>query len=132
MKNYSVIGHKMIKQSEQSLSRQVVQYLRLSKVMFFHPANESRRTIWEQKQFKDNGGIAGTPDLCLMFNCGRLVFLELKTETGRQSPTQKEFQANAESRGFNYYIARNLDNVIELLKKEKANECRNLLCTSRK
>lgn len=121
----------MIKQSEQNLSRQVVQYLRFSKIMFFHPANESRRTIWEQKQFKDNGGIAGTPDLCLMFNNGRLVFLELKTESGRQSPAQKEFQANAESLGFNYFIARNLDNVVELLKKEKQNECRSLFCADR-
>lgn len=109
----------MKNQLEQILSKQVVQYLQLSGIMFFHPANESKRTFWEQKQFKDNGGIAGVPDLCLMFPNGRMVFLELKTPTGRQSPAQKEFETKAIKLGYDYFIARTIDDVIGLIQDEK-------------
>jgi len=55
--------------------------------------------------------VRGVPDiLVLAFNT--IVFVECKTDTGKQSEAQKEFQAEVESRGYTYILARSVDDVI--------------------
>ena len=60
------------------------------------------------------GCMAGVPDL-LFFYRGQLHGIELKTEKGRQSPKQKEFQAKFEKEGGQYYIVRSVDNFVSLV-----------------
>lgn len=50
----------------------------------------------------------GASDL-LVIHFGQVIFIENKTENGRQSNHQKEFQQHVESLGFPYYICRSLE-----------------------
>lgn len=52
------------------------------------------------------GVIAGVADMCFLVECG-VIWIEWKTETGKQSPDQKQFEALVRSLGHQYYIVRN-------------------------
>ncbi len=93
---------------EMELSKQVCRLLDYHKFWYFHPCNESRRTPWEQRAFKANGGKPGVPDLVIVLQHGRVHWVELKTPTGRQSSHQKLFQEVVERRGHKYEIWRSV------------------------
>lgn len=42
---------------------------------------------------------------------GRVMFIELKTKTGRQGKKQKEFQADLESAGGEYLLCRGIEDL---------------------
>ncbi len=56
---------------------------------------------------KGKGLIAGRSDFDFYWN-QTVYFIEMKTETGIQSPEQKAFQRVVENSGFEYTICRNL------------------------
>ena len=45
----------------------------------------------------------------------RIIFLELKSETGRQSPEQKDFQQLVEAQGAEYYIIKSIADIEEVV-----------------
>jgi len=45
----------------------------------------------------------------------RIVYLELKTPAGKQSPSQVKFEARCNAHGVDYRLARSLDDVITLV-----------------
>lgn len=56
----------------------------------------------------------GFPDLTAMRD-GQTVYIEVKTETGRQSQYQKDFQRICKSHGCKYILARSVRDIDELL-----------------
>ena len=64
-----------------------------------------------------NIGLPGEADLTLFQKGGKTVFIEVKTPTGRQSKQQRVFQRRVEELGFEYIIARDLEDIKELVKK---------------
>lgn len=56
----------------------------------------------------------GFPDLTAMKD-GKTVYIEVKTETGRQSDYQKYFQKVCENHGCKYILARSTADIAELL-----------------
>lgn len=58
---------------------------------------------------------AGISDLIVIGN-NRIIFLEIKTKTGRQSKSQKEFQAICEKYGVIYRVARSVKEAIKIVK----------------
>ena len=44
-----------------------------------------------------------------------IIFMELKTETGKQSGSQKAFQKMVEERGYTYIVARSLTEAVNSL-----------------
>ena len=56
----------------------------------------------------------GLADLTAMKD-GQVVFVEIKTETGRQSPDQVQFQKDCEAHGVTYILARSVQDVSSLL-----------------
>lgn len=56
----------------------------------------------------------GLADLTAMRN-GEVVFIEVKTEKGRQSPEQLQFQKDCESHGVKYMVARSVNDIADLL-----------------
>ena len=58
----------------------------------------------------------GRSDLALYY-MGKAYFLELKDDTGRQKPEQKEWQAKMEAHGFEYVVLRSLDEFKNFLIK---------------
>lgn len=69
--------------------------------------NNSKNKI-DGSRNRAKGLTVGRSDLELNFK-GKTTFIELKTESGVQSPDQKAWQTLMESHGFEYYIIRNLD-----------------------
>jgi hypothetical protein len=76
--------------------------------LLFHVNNKARNKI-EGNKFKSLGVIAGVTDLIYLKPGGRPIFVELKTEEGKQSPQQKEWQKTVESAGYDYRICRDLE-----------------------
>jgi hypothetical protein len=65
-------------------------------------------------RLKAAGMRSGAPDLLLVLS-GRAYGLELKTDRGRQSPAQKEVETQWEDAGGDYFVARGLDEALDIL-----------------
>ena len=66
------------------------------------------------KRNKDMGVIRGRSDLVLYF-ASTATHIELKTDKGRQSQAQKDWQQLIESQGFKYYIIRSIEKFVKLI-----------------
>ncbi|OQB03122.1 MAG: VRR-NUC domain protein [Parcubacteria group bacterium ADurb.Bin216] len=67
----------------------------------------------------------GLADLTIIKD-SRVIMLEVKTENGKQSDGQIEFQENWEKHGGEYYVVRSIqdvDNIISPTNKYKCNHC---------
>lgn len=99
--------------SEDQLQISVIDYLRLSlpkSAIVFHCPNGGQRNAREGAKFKRMGVLAGIPDVCILYN-GQAYFIELKTQRGILSPTQKELHQRFRESGFWIEICRNLSDV---------------------
>ena len=83
--------------------------------LLFHCQQKARNKI-EGNRFKAMGVIPGVSDFIYLKPGGRPMFIELKTDTGSQSPAQKEWQAKIESAGYEYIICRDLETFKNILK----------------
>ena len=59
---------------------------------------------------------SGASDLIVLFP-NRAIFCEVKTPTGVQSESQKDFQEQVEKLGFEYILVRSLDDFKRLINK---------------
>jgi hypothetical protein len=50
-----------------------------------------------------------------MIHFGNVYFIEVKTDVGRQSDKQKEFQTLVENQGFKYYLIKSLEKFKEIV-----------------
>lgn len=77
------------------------------KGLIFAVPNGGSRNVIEAKKLKSTGLLAGASDLIVLLQ-DKCFFVEIKTETGRQSEAQKEFEKRVKSLGFNYLLIRSL------------------------
>jgi hypothetical protein len=75
--------------------------------LFFKIKNEGTNAITGMRD-KSTGLIPGVADSCLLHE-GKAYFIEFKTEIGKQSDKQKNWQAQIEADGHKYFICRSLD-----------------------
>lgn len=68
---------------------------------------------------KNMGVTAGAADTALFLPRGgyHALFIEFKTEIGRQSDAQKLFQKNVEAQGYKYIVVRSLEDFKEEMEK---------------
>ena len=87
-----------------------LQYPQLARLLH-HSPNGGRRDAREGARFKQMGTQAGFPDLILLVAAQgyHALLLELKTRTGRQQDSQKEYQQLAEAQGYRYVVIRSLE-----------------------
>ena len=111
--------------------RHLEDQLQISCVMYFefkhrkiarllhHSPNGGKRNAKEAARFKAMGVRAGFPDLILLLPNSQYHFLaiELKTDKGRQSDYQKEYQQLIESVGGKYVVVRSLDEFIKVVEE---------------
>lgn len=62
-------------------------------------------------------GTPGVPDRIIITKTGRIIFAELKTETGRLSKIQRYVVGEMQKRGADVRVIKGLDSVKELLKE---------------
>lgn len=75
--------------------------------LIFSVPNDSINAI-ETKRKVNTGLLKGVSDLIVITPNGKILFIEIKTETGIQSPAQKDFQARITSLNYEYHLVRSL------------------------
>lgn len=90
-----------------------LKYRKYAELLYAVP-NGSKRDAITGKALKDEGVLAGVSDLNLdvpnRFYHG--LRIEMKTKSGRQQPSQKQFQINVEKMGYKYVICRSFDDFM--------------------
>lgn len=71
-------------------------------------------------RLKAMGMVAGVSDLVFFAPDGQVFAIEVKTDTGRQQPVQKDWQRKVESVGIKYVIVRSVEDFEELVMAELA------------
>ena len=87
------------KLTETDIKRQIKDYLTIKGWFHFHV-------------LQGMGAYKGIPDRIAMKD-HRILFLEVKRPNGKQSEYQREFQENVEKHGFEYVVAKSVDDLIE-------------------
>lgn len=91
--------------------------------LFFAVPNGGARNAWTGKVMKDEGVRSGVADLILLVprNGYAALAIEMKTPTGKQSQSQKEFERLCKKYLTKYAICRSLDEfksvVVEYLEE---------------
>jgi hypothetical protein len=111
----------MLKVSEAALHRSIVEWLALALPtgsVFHHSPNEGKHLVQYRVQQKYLGVRPGWPDLEIFCHPAgwlgddwRPVFLEIKTRSGRLTPTQREVMAALRDVGCHAEIVRSLDDT---------------------
>lgn len=83
--------------------------------VIFSVPNGGLRNKREAAKFKATGLIAGVSDLIILKPV-ETIFIEVKTEKGKQSDVQKIFEQKVNALGFRYVIVRSLDDFKNQLK----------------
>lgn len=86
-----------------------------SYLCFACPNGGSRNPI-EAIHMKKSGVLSGVSDLIVIAD-RKVLFVEMKTKTGRQSEKQRLFQSDVEHLGFEYKICRSLESFQSTVEK---------------
>lgn len=107
----------MRSQDEHMIQVAITQYLGFMNYPFFAIPNGGQRHPGVARKLKAEGVQAGVADLFIMIpNANRNgLFVEVKTATGKQSESQKQFQAKCTLWNYAYVLVRSLDDMIQIL-----------------
>jgi hypothetical protein len=99
---------------ESNIQKNSVIWFRLQypQYLCFAVPNGGTRNAREAAIMKGEGVLAGVSDLVIIAK-NKIAFVEMKTEKGKQTETQIQFQNKIENLGFSYFICRSLDDFIE-------------------
>lgn len=91
-----------------------LQYPKLALLLFAVPNGGARRRI-EGAIMKAEGVTKGVSDLLLLFPAKHYhgLCIEMKTEKGKQQPSQKIWQRAVEDAGYKYVICRSFEDFME-------------------
>lgn len=94
-----------------------LQYPRLAGLLFSVP-NGAKRSRVTGAILKAEGALPGVSDLILLYPSNGCPYLciEMKTEIGRQSEAQKEFQKAVQDAGGRYELVRTFESFVSLIK----------------
>ena len=81
--------------------------------LIFSVPNDSKDAK-EQMRKISTGLYAGVSDL-IIIHFGKVLFVEVKNDKGRQSDKQKDFQQLIEAQGFKYYLVRSLEELKQII-----------------
>lgn len=98
----------MQKGEEYSLQQGCVKWMRLQYPNYLCFSVPMEATYRNKTYFAGIGAMAGVSDLIVVLP-NKILFIEMKSKTGRQSVEQKQFQHHIEQLGFTYYIIRSFD-----------------------
>ena len=76
--------------------------------------NNTPRNKIDCARLKAMGMVAGVSDMIYIGSNG-VVFIEFKTDKGRQTPEQKAFEEQCERLGYEYHVVRSFDTFKTLI-----------------
>lgn len=80
--------------------------------------NGGTRNVIEAMTMKSTGLLPGASDLIVIHN-GILMWVEVKTETGKLSKEQLSFQSRVEALGYTYRVVRSLEQFKKIIQEIK-------------
>lgn len=85
--------------------------------LLFSVPNGGRRDAVTGAILKAEGAVAGVSDLLLLLPSGHYhgLCIEMKTEKGKQSDAQKEWQKAVEAVGYKYAVVRSFEQFADLI-----------------
>lgn len=106
------------KKSESAIQQSIVVWYRNNNLttdnLIFSVPNESSNAR-EQMYKKSIGMLSGVSDLICIHN-GKVLFIEVKDDKGKQSDNQRKFEQKIIANGFEYHVVRSLDEFKPLIK----------------
>jgi len=99
---------------EHKLQTAFCKWLRLKRIFHFAIPNGGARTAKTGKRLKDEGVLAGVPDL---FIPAYKLFIELKSRTGKLSKEQHRCIWELESLGYMVAVCRSLEEAINVVER---------------
>lgn len=112
-------GARARRRPEELLQASVAQYLNIlsqqGRLLWFHPANGGSRNLLEAVKLKRLGVKAGVPDIVVIPKVGPVCFIELKSEDGVLTETQKFWLQALPDYGCPVRVCRSLDDVQQFL-----------------
>ena len=90
----------------------------IPRYLIFAVPNGGTRNMLEAMTMKATGTLAGVSDLILILN-KEVIFVEVKTEKGRQSESQKDFQKRVENLGFEYWLIYSFEDFQNKIKNKQ-------------
>lgn len=103
------------KKTEHNIQKSIVRWFRKEYPEYIVFSTNNEACYKRKTYFTEAGMLNGLADLVIVLP-NKIIFVELKTEKTKQSPSQKEFEVKINSLGYNYYIIRSLDDFKELIK----------------
>ena len=85
-------------------------------IIFAVPNGGTRKKV-EMVFMLQEGILPGVADLIICGDRGKILFVEMKTKTGRQSPHQKDFEEKVTKLGFQYNICRSLEDFMHTVRE---------------
>lgn len=115
----------MTSQPEKKIENAILQYLayrgilaiKLQHTGIFDPISKKFRKI-NNPLHKNSEGLA---DILVHTTCVGIpasIYLEVKTDKGKQSEKQKEFEGRVTRAGTKYYVVRSLEDVIKIFEEK--------------
>ena len=87
-----------------------------SRAIIFAVPNGGTRNIIEAKKLKATGVLSGVSDLICITQKKEIFFLELKTQKGVQSDSQKEFEKRITDLGYKYVLIKSFEDYLNFIK----------------
>ena len=103
---------------EDNIQESIINASRLyyPKSLLFAVPNGGKRNPREAVRLKKQGVTPGISDLILIHK-GSVYFIEVKTEHGKQSLLQSQFQKFVEKEGLKYFIVTSAAEFLELIER---------------
>lgn len=117
----AMLPKKKGKRPEEVLQAEIIRWYRSQypkpHPMYYLLVSNDNNAISAQQgmKAKAQGRVAGVADLTFYKPGGQPILIELKTETGRQSADQKQWQKAVENAGYSYVIVRSLEEFKKII-----------------
>ena len=114
-----------MKQDEHNIQVAICKWLNFTQDFFYFAIpNGGLRHRLVAIKLKMEGAKAGVADMFWMISNENWkgLFIEVKIDKGKQSPSQKDFEAVAMKHGYYYAVVRSIDDCINLINRFRKNE----------
>lgn len=105
-----------MKNEEHQLQVEIVKLLKLKGYVCFSIPNHGMRSPRLGAYYKAEGLLPGVADLFILSTTkNKGIFVEVKSQKGKQQETQKQFQNDCKVHGYDYWLIKSLDEFLTKL-----------------
>ena len=106
-----------MKNKEINIQSAIIAYLRLNNILCFSVPNGTNiKSVATRAIMKRTGLMSGVSDIVLVLG-RRVVFVEVKTPSGKLSPTQQAFKRCIEGLGHEWHLWRSVEDAEKFVRE---------------